>query len=1612
MKSLNWRVFVTSLLATLWVAAPVWGDDTDIFTGGGESSGGTPNVLFIIDTSGSMAWDAPNSRDPRIDIVKAALKQLLSEVNNINVGLMRFSNPGGPVIYPMTYIDKDLSVTEEGGGSGFAMPSSIYVAGVAAEENLTSNEVILAEGDVTQVTAGNGSQASNNGRIEQWITHGDDDATERPEEVKTSGGGSNGTVTELKFDEKVDEDHSLCLGRESDEDDNDYECKSDNELKKLNWLMGLVFPDLPVPAGANITGAWLNLTTRDANKNNFRVDIGVEAPSAKDFDDGPAISERRLIEQLVDPKNWRMDKSGNGNAPDPGNRIQSPDIKALVQAAVDDSDWRDDSGDIGFVLQWDRTRSTPSAWRDFESFESNPGQAASLIVTWGGEGTTDNYMSGFKFDSVNIPSGVTINSATLTLTPVGGSDTDVDLSVSIQGSDAPSDLSTNDRDLSSRLSGAASLDVQIAADDWDNENEVPIDVSGLIQSHVNRSGWCGGNDIVFLLENAGDARYVGAGNGYELSLQVDFDPDSVDAGTSCFVAESSFRIATGNDDAERESGDNYGNLSGNSIQIRDGGDDPLGLFRFNGVALDQGTTISEAYLEFTASSDDGNRTSFDIYVEETSDSDPLNERKYKDRDFGDAVRWDVTEDWDRNDVVRTPNIASLLNAVLGRSGWDSGNAVTFKVQGRDSDDREVYTYDADPLKAARLIVSYGETDAGEVRTVRNEIISVIDNLSPSGMTPIQGTLYEAYRYYKGKPVLWGLRRGGYDENGNSLRFGPYEDTRTSVHGAIVPDTLRSPANLIPSGCPGVDSSDNDCDSERLYTDNDGNYAARSNPQYLSPIQDQCQGESHIVFLTDGDPTAAYSEDLIMQDIGVSDCPSSNDHDKECVVELARHMHTADMAPDLDGTQTVTTHMIGFAFASDWMEEIAQAGGGQYKTANNLDELVSQFKSIVSGVLRTNTSFVAPVSAINQYNSLSNLEDVYFAVFRPEASARWAGNLKRYRLGTFNGQSNVLLDSQGQPAVSDITGFFKDGTQSYWSPSQDGADVTQGGAASQLPAYSEASTGRKIYTDSVGTSFPYTLSMEVKAGNISSLGLGSTDLIAWIRGQDVDDEDADGVVDEHRQFIGDPLHSRPVAINYGSGSVPDVTLYFGTNAGMFHAIDADDGVEQFAFLPAEMLSIQADLRANASGSNHIYGMDGSPSVWWRDVSGNGISASDSGDFARIYTGQRRGGRSYYALDVTNRNAPSLMWKIVGGSTRGFEELGQSWARPIIGRINVDGEYRDVLYLSGGYDDTKDGTTTKREDGMGRAMYIVDAVTGELIWSGGAGSGFSTEFASMKYSIPASPAVIDVDGDGIDDAFFVGDTGGQVWRFDIANGRSGADLVTGGLIGDFALTAGVANNRRFFHSPDVALVTVGGALKLAVTLGTGERPSPLATATQDRFYMLLQDAVYGKPALYERLLDATDPVTGDEANLYDATDNIIQVGSGDTQVNAIQALSDARGWYINLTGTGEKVLSTPLTFRDTVAFTTYRPGGASNSCTPRAGTSALYQLSIQDATAVNLWGNVDGTPERSYDLQTPSIVDEPVIVCTGEGCELFAGAEQPPISSLESSGMVRSYWRQDD
>ena len=815
------------------------------------------------------------------------------------------------------------------------------------------------------------------------------------------------------------------------------------------------------------------------------------------------------------------------------------------------------------------------------------------------------------------------------------------------------------------------------------------------------------------------------------------------------------------------------------------------------------------------------------------------------------------------------------------------------------------------------------------------------------------------------------------------------------------DLLASLEALKPSG--GTLTQSAVYEGLRYYR-GDTSMAGTPAQTYVSPITQQCQS-NHIVLLSDGIPTEdPIGHENISAGIGRA-CTRVDIGNRftngTCGVELTEYLRDNDHSQTVDGFNNITTHTVGLNFSDPWLADIAT--GGSF-TADSAEGLLDAFAAIVEVAQSDSNSFVTPSVTVDQFSRLSHREDTYLALFQPGGRTQWTGNLKRY---SFSGDPAVLRDRNGQEALDGANGTFRDTAHSFWSDTVDGAAVGSGGAANELDVAT-----RKVYTYTGNANLNH-YTNAVHEDNETKLAplFGPTpvalaELLKWTRGVDIKDDDEDGLVDDTRLHMGDPLHSIPTVLNYGGTSAnPDSVVFVGTNEGYLHAINSDDGTELYSFIPPELLGNLGAFYQNHSNSRRTYGLDGDITLWVDDKNNDG-TLDPASERAYLYVGMRRGGNNYYALDVTNKNDPKFLWSIKGGTSE-FPELGQSWSKPTLTKVKMDNKVKDVLVFGGGYDPLQDYSTIKSADTRGRSLFIVDATDGSLLWTPDMDT--QSDYSEMVYSMPSDPRLLDVDDDGLVDQIYIGDMGGQLWRFDLKNDTStAADSVTGGRIASLS-GQGIANNRRFFYPPDVAITAQNGEQYLSVSIGSGNRAHPLDESVDNRFYMIRQEDIFNAPAEYG-IRDTKDNSYGpiEEADLYDATAN--DVDSADTAVslNAQQALEGAAGWRLNLTEPGEKVLSSSITVENTILFATYIPAqeNLANPCAPSIGGGRAYVVSLFDATPAN----GPTVTDRHQQLEQPGIAGGPSVVILENGSvEPRVGFE--PVEMPEISLTKRVYWSEE-
>ena len=844
----------------------------------------------------------------------------------------------------------------------------------------------------------------------------------------------------------------------------------------------------------------------------------------------------------------------------------------------------------------------------------------------------------------------------------------------------------------------------------------------------------------------------------------------------------------------------------------------------------------------------------------------------------------------------------------------------------------------------------------------DSIKSSINNLLARGGTPLAETLWEAYLYITGQSVHYGelVSESNRDSSVENKTF------------------RRECQKQGRRGC-------------RKWRD-------VYSYTYISPFADsvaeakRCDNSINIIYMTDGDPSPRYVYDIWgiynnKNSDNASDASISAVHNyyfNEPLIEsdyvydnylhqLAKIIHGTDdtivdlypSTPDINETGRLYTIGFGSGMTADGQNLLKQAstlGGGKNLPATTPEKLSEALNNAVAAIRQENSTFTAPSVASNNVDQTRSRDAIYLGMFYPEKHTRWRGNLKKLKLS-----GNKVIDSKDIEAF-DSDGLIKTSAHTFWSAdgTSDGSSVKEGGVNAALISSDKT---RKILTNAntnalidfnldkiksaYGTNKKAAVIFDVNESDLKNT-------IDWARGVDVDNEFSTSAV--RGDIFGDPLHSKPVAIDYGNG---DIRILIGTNAGFLHMFKDDDTnnkvSESWAFIPSDLYKIIKPLREKESSKK--YGIDGPIRVYFNNKSLNGEGLNDGtinaskGDQVWAAVGMRRGGRNYYGLDITKPDSPSLMWTIKGGEGK-FKNLGQTWSKPQVAYIKSKGN-TPLLIFGAGYDTNKDSNdadnaNVKTEDEVGRGIYIVNAKTGEKVWIL-APKGDASKDAEFKgkYSIAADVTLLDSNYDGYTDRIYAADTGGGIWRIDISDE---------GKFSHFQLAdLGNDADRRFFYKPVVARtmfskVTIkdGVVTRLdtpydAIVIGSGNRSNPNGAGTADELFMIRDENT-----VTQSFTDK-EPAAIKPANLMDMNDDPFESAlSNKAGFIELEAELGGKfgGWRYRLAA-GEKSLAAPTVVGGVAYFTSFTPtleSSIKNQCSLSGGGGSLYAFHLHYGTKV--------------------------------------------------------------
>jgi len=813
----------------------------------------------------------------------------------------------------------------------------------------------------------------------------------------------------------------------------------------------------------------------------------------------------------------------------------------------------------------------------------------------------------------------------------------------------------------------------------------------------------------------------------------------------------------------------------------------------------------------------------------------------------------------------------------------------------------------------------------------------------------------------------------------------------------------------------------------------------------SPIQYRCQ-KNYIIIVTDGSPTRDNFADLktkkYMNGIKIPD--AGKDGKSNYLEDISYFLANEDLRSDLGKAgdfpdQTVTTYTIGFATHLPFLEQVATNGNGKYYSANSAATLGEALNNIITAIGESNEQFSSSAVPVNSDDGFTAGDYVYFGLFQPLTNDNWAGNLKKYAL------TNGVIEDKNNVSAVLPSGVFKSTSTSYWSSGADGDFVTAGGAGEVLSTDLANGTPRHVYTYT-GTNHSLTDSSNLFETSNTALTSGTysgltTSVISAVRHDNGTGE----------WPLGSFIHSEPLVLHYGT---TQTMIYIGANDGMLHCFDDADGSEKWGFIPQDLL---ANLSVLESPTQLHYFVDGSPSVF---------TYEESGVEKRVLIfGERRGGYSYTALDVSNPSTPSFKYSIDSNflSASGGETLGQSWGKPQHCKMfdSTSSTVKDVFVLPGGYDTNEDNNPLTVSDTVGRAIFAVDSKNGTLFSDFGLDH---SDFSSMNsivavaaFENPASRTATRV---------YAGDLGGNMFATRDDEYGGAEDGVWQQKIKLFS-----SPGKKIFYPPNITneyfwvkypfvgprptpTPTTPPVLKRIkgdyVFYGTGDRAHPERTDITNDFYAIKNNWQWedstGKaitsPTIVKAYVDKTDGHIKDVATNSDiATDDLFILNVTDDLYQNTETVAatktlytnyiklaienpNNRGWYFELleddgSKAGEKIVSSPIIFNGVVYFTTYVPDNSTTTTSDpcanpgSSGTGYIYAVGYKyGGSVMNLdqdsAGEITKT-DRRFALKTSGVPPEPRIVTPKSGDPyLIIGKQKLGLPPLK--GVHLFYWRQ--
>jgi type IV pilus assembly protein PilY1 len=544
------------------------------------------------------------------------------------------------------------------------------------------------------------------------------------------------------------------------------------------------------------------------------------------------------------------------------------------------------------------------------------------------------------------------------------------------------------------------------------------------------------------------------------------------------------------------------------------------------------------------------------------------------------------------------------------------------------------------------------------------------------------------------------------------------------------------------------------------------------------------------------------------------------------------------------------------------------GRGKYFSANTPQAMASGLQKALAGVSVRTASAAAAAT--------SNLEPVAgdnYAYVAMYTTVDWDGNIEAREIDISNGQvlETAIWSAQtqldGQVSTSSDTRaiyFASGGTLKTFNATNLSAYVT---TKNFSPGTDNPGGGVSQWTTMTST---------------EQTQATQTSVINYIRGQ-TQHEDQGGntyrLYRDRKHALGDIVNAAPVYVkkppfkyvdnNYSTFAANKATrqsvVYAGGNDGMLHAFNGDTGAEMWAFVPTAVIPNLYKLADKNYSVNHRFYVDG-PIVAGDICPSPPCNANQWKTI--LVGGLGKGGKAYYALDITDPANPVLLWEFAE------TDLGYTYGNPIITKMGNQW----VVLVASGYDNSTG-------DGKGR-LFVLRASDGAKL---------KEIISDDTLTDPAKSGIAKISNwvdstmtDNSTQHVYGGDLDGNVYRFDITTTLGTVvKLATLGKVGG-------APTQPITTKPELAEVKIGGALKRVVLIGTGKYFGTSDIATTDLM------------TLYAIKDDLVSPPYGNFRTHSKVKEQGFSGSDGIRSISYTAMADDSIGWYMDLDAElGERV-----------------------------------------------------------------------------------------------------------